>query len=59
MAMHMIISRVRHVQNPYQSCSSRDRHICSVETDSSVETTDAKVSCCYLYFGLIFVARVR
>ena len=55
----MIISRVRHVQNPYQSCSSRDRHICSVETDSSVETTDAKVSCCYLYFGLIFVARVR
>ena len=25
------ISRVRYVQNPCQSCLSRDRHICSVE----------------------------
>ena len=34
-AIRMIISRisrVRHVQNPYQSCLSHDHHIYSVET---------------------------
>ena len=46
------ISRVRHVQNPYQSCSSHDRHIYSVETLNAREESE-------LLLSVIFVARVR
>jgi hypothetical protein len=52
------ISRVRYVRNLYQSCLSHDRHICSVETLNHGWTfarTEAKMSCCYQYFGLILL----
>ena len=44
------ISRVRHVQNPYQSCSSHDHHIYSVNSHRGESE---------LLLSVIFVARVR
>ena len=49
------ISRVRHVQNPYQSCSSHDRHIYSVETLNNGGTLSAREES-ELLLSVIFVA---
>ena len=50
------ISRVRHVQNLYQSCSSHDRHIDSVETFKRMLSAREESE---LLLSVIFVALVR